>query len=110
VAIEAPEGGRVLADLAPDERLASWHFVDREGRRSSGGLAAVPLLRELPGGAPPAALLERFPTATERAYDWVVRHREALGRMVTEGAGRRAEARIDRRAQQSVPGVHCVSR
>jgi predicted DCC family thiol-disulfide oxidoreductase YuxK len=96
--IESEEGRRLLADLGPGEREASWHYVDRAGRRSSAGAAAVPMLRELPGGAPLSALLGRFPGPTERAYRWVADHRSALGRAVTEGAKRRADRRIEARA------------
>ncbi len=97
VAIESTEGARLLSDLSPDQRLASWHFVGGGGARESGGTAAPPLLRELPLGRPLAAILERFPGATEHAYAWVVRQRGSLGKLIPAGAKRRAEARIRRR-------------
>jgi predicted DCC family thiol-disulfide oxidoreductase YuxK len=98
VPINSAEGERVLSDLSEDRRQGSWHFVDRNGSRSSGGTAAVPLLRELPGGRPAAALLARLPGATDRTYGWVSRHRGSLGRLITAGAKRRADARISERA------------
>jgi len=40
----------------------------------------------LPAGAPIAALASAFPRATNRAYRWVARHRERLGRVLGERA------------------------
>jgi predicted DCC family thiol-disulfide oxidoreductase YuxK len=96
-AIDSAEGKRLLADLSSEQRAASWHLVEADGRRSSAGAAAAALLRELPGGGPLAALLERFPRATERTYGWVARNRRELGRLIPAGAKRRADARIARR-------------
>jgi predicted DCC family thiol-disulfide oxidoreductase YuxK len=95
--IGSAEGRLLLADLSEERRQASWHFVDEEGNRSSAGSAAPPLLRLLPGGRAPAALMERFPRATGRAYAWVARNRSIFGRPLTAGAKRRADARIRRR-------------
>jgi predicted DCC family thiol-disulfide oxidoreductase YuxK len=97
VAIDSAEGARLLADLPAGRRLDSWHFVDREGRVSSAGPAAAPLLRELPGGGPLAALAERFPAATARGYEWVARNRSRLGRVIPAAGKRRADRRIRRR-------------
>jgi predicted DCC family thiol-disulfide oxidoreductase YuxK len=95
--IQSAEGDARLAGLSEEERLRSWHFVDAQGRRHSAGAAAAPLLHELPGGGLPAALLERFPAATDRAYRWVAEHRSAFGRPLSGVARRRADARIRRR-------------
>jgi predicted DCC family thiol-disulfide oxidoreductase YuxK len=97
VPIDSVEGRQLLGDLGPDEREASWHFVDAAGNRASAGAAAPPLLRLLPGGRLPAALLSRFPAATERAYAWVARNRSIFGRPLTASAKRRADTRIRRR-------------
>jgi predicted DCC family thiol-disulfide oxidoreductase YuxK len=99
VPIESQEGARLLSGLGEEERSASWHLIDAEERRHSAGAAVAPLFRELPGGMPPARLMERFPGATERAYSWVARHRSALGRPITGGARRRADARIRSRIE-----------
>ena len=80
VALGTPEADALLADVAPDERAASWHLVSPAGERTSAGAAAPPLLRLLPGGRVPAALLERMPGLTDRAYRWVAGHRSWLGR------------------------------
>ena len=95
--IQSAEGDAHLGGLGADERLRSWHFVDAQGRRLSAGAAAAPLLRELPGGGPLAALLERIPAAADRAYGWVAEHRSAFGRPLSEAVKRRADARIRRR-------------
>jgi predicted DCC family thiol-disulfide oxidoreductase YuxK len=86
VPIQSEEGARLLADLSAQERLASWHLVTPDVRRSSGGAAAGPLARLLPAGAPIAFLAETFPRSTDRLYRWVARHRDALGRWLGEQA------------------------
>jgi predicted DCC family thiol-disulfide oxidoreductase YuxK len=81
VAIQSEEGQTLLADVAPDRRLDSWHLVG-EGEVRSGGAAAPALFRELPAGRPLAATLRTFPRATDRAYRWVADHRDLLARML----------------------------
>jgi predicted DCC family thiol-disulfide oxidoreductase YuxK len=61
--------------------MASWHLISPDGRRWSAGAAAPPLLRLLPGGRLPAAVLAAFPGPTERGYRFVAEHRGALGRL-----------------------------
>jgi predicted DCC family thiol-disulfide oxidoreductase YuxK len=82
VALGSPEADRLLADLTPAQRDASWHLVDESGRRNSAGAALAPALTLLPGGRGPAALVARMPHLTERGYRWVVDHRGLLGRFV----------------------------
>jgi predicted DCC family thiol-disulfide oxidoreductase YuxK len=96
VALGTEEADRLLADLTPEQREASWHLVSPEGARWSAGAAAPPFLRLLPRGQLPAALLERTPRLTERAYGWVAEHRSALGRLIPQAAKRRADDRIAR--------------
>ena len=81
VAIQSSEGARLLADLSEEERLDSWHLVGPEAQVRSGGAAAAPLARLLPGGAPLAALFETFPRATDRVYRWIADHRGAFGKV-----------------------------
>jgi len=64
---------------------------------SSAGAAFVPLLELLPGGAPLARAAARFPRALERGYAAVAGRRSALGKLVTDGAKRRADGRIAER-------------
>ena len=81
VAIQSEEGQRLLAPVAPEHRLDSWHLVV-DGEVRSAGAAAPPLLDVLPGGRPLAALLRAFPDATERAYRWVADHRDVVARLL----------------------------
>jgi predicted DCC family thiol-disulfide oxidoreductase YuxK len=97
VALGSPTADGLLADLTSEERMRSWHLVAPDGRRWSAGAAAPPLLRLLPGGRVPAALLARAPAATERAYRWVAEHRTLVGKPISEEAKRRADARISQR-------------
>ena len=94
VALETDEAKRLLSGMPHEQRMASWHLVDSEGRVSSAGAGFAPLLRLLPGGGPPAALADRVPRATDRAYRAVAGRRSFFGRFVTDGAKRRADARI----------------
>jgi predicted DCC family thiol-disulfide oxidoreductase YuxK len=80
VPIQGSEGGRLLADLPEERRLASWHLVTGDGRRYSAGAAIPPLMRMLPGGGPIATLASRFPRATEWLYQAVAARRGAFGR------------------------------
>ena len=75
VAIQSEEGSRLLAPLAPEARLDSWHLVRADGTLFSGGAVAAPLARLLPGGRPLAAVFAAFPGATERVYRLVARNR-----------------------------------
>jgi predicted DCC family thiol-disulfide oxidoreductase YuxK len=102
VAIQSEEADRLLQGMPPDERLNSWHLVDADGEVRSAGAAFPGLLRRLPGGSPLAALTVRAPRATDRAYRWVAGNRSRWGKLVTDGAKRRADARVreaERRAQ-----------
>lgn len=81
VPLQTPEAARLLPDLSPEDRLASWHVAEG-GRVTSGGAAVPEVLRLLPGGAPLAALAARFPGGTDRAYRWVADHRDRIGRLL----------------------------
>src|SRR5215211_4263805 len=82
VAIQSPEGDRLLADVPPDHRLDSWHLIEPGGERHSAGAGAAPLARLLPAGRPLAFLFGGFPRTTDRAYRWVADHRDRLARLV----------------------------
>lgn len=95
VALQDPEADLLLKDV-PD-RMSSWHLVDPDGGVNSAGPALAPLFRLLPGGAPLAAVADRFPGAAGRGYRWVADHRSWFGKPVTAAAKRRADALIDER-------------
>jgi predicted DCC family thiol-disulfide oxidoreductase YuxK len=106
-ALGAAQADALLAELSPEERAASWHLVSPDGGRWSAGAAAPPLLRLLPGGRVPAAVLARWPRLTERAYRWVADHRSAFSRMIPSSAKRRADERI---AQAAISAGSLASR
>ncbi len=97
VALQGAEAEILLSEIEHERRLASWHLVDAAGIVHSGGEAAAPLLKLLPGGGPAAALALRAPNLVNRAYAGVVERRGALGRPVSAGAKRRADALIAQR-------------
>jgi predicted DCC family thiol-disulfide oxidoreductase YuxK len=99
MAIQSEEAERLLAGMPEDERLASWHLVDGDGTIRSAGAAFPGLFRLLPGASPLAALISRIPRATDRAYRWVAGNRSRWGKLVTDGAKRRADRRIADRSR-----------
>jgi predicted DCC family thiol-disulfide oxidoreductase YuxK len=86
VALQDPGADDLLAGMDAHKKMASWHLVTAEGRIYSGGAAAAPLFRLLPGGRPFAALFSAFPGVTERTYRLVARNRDRLGRLVGQSA------------------------
>ncbi len=96
--LQTAEADRLLADLSPEQRMASWHLAAPDGRRWSAGYAAPPLLRLLPGGRLAAAVLGAAPMFTDRAYRWVADHRSVFSKLIPERAKRRADERIATRS------------
>ena len=92
IALQRSEADDLLGDLAPAERMASWHLISPTGERHSGGAALPPLLELLPGGRLPAAAFARFPGLTDRGYRFAADHRSQLSKLVPSSAKRRALA------------------
>ena len=97
LALQRAEAEHLLADLSPDQRMASWHLISPAGTRSSGGAALAPLLRLLPGGLAPAGALARLPRLADRGYRWVADHRSQLSKGIPAGVKHRATGRVLRR-------------
>ena len=106
VALGTPEADRLLAEVSGDERASSWHLIGDDGEVRSAGAGFEPLLELLPAAGPLGGLARRFPHATERGYRLVSGNRSFFGKFVTEGAKRRADARI---AERSGPQVAATS-
>jgi predicted DCC family thiol-disulfide oxidoreductase YuxK len=94
LSLQSKEAERLLAGMSEEARMGSWHLVDDAGAVHSAGAGIAPLLRLLPGGSPLAALAARVPRAMERGYRWVAGRRSLWGKLVTDGAKRRADRRI----------------
>jgi predicted DCC family thiol-disulfide oxidoreductase YuxK len=86
VALQSEQADDFLMGMDRERKMASWHLVALNGRTYSDGEAVPHLARLLPAGAPIAALATAFPRTTDRAYRWVARHRERLGRVLGEQA------------------------
>jgi predicted DCC family thiol-disulfide oxidoreductase YuxK len=84
--IQGEAGDQLLANVPRGRRLASWHLVTDDGQIWSAGAAVPVLLRQARWGRLVAPVFETFPEATERAYDWVARHRAQLGALIGERA------------------------
>jgi predicted DCC family thiol-disulfide oxidoreductase YuxK len=97
IALQRAEADDLLRELTPAERMASWHLISPAGDRSSGGAAMPPLLRLLPAGRLPAAVLARLPRLTDRGYRWVAQHRSQLSKCVPSSVKQRASERVHRR-------------
>ena len=102
VSIQSEEGQRLLAPVPAEQRLDSFHLVE-EGV-VSGGPALPELLRRLPGGAPPAGLLDRLPGVTDGAYEWIAGHRVQISRFVPGRLKARAARRLDPDGAAPSPG------
>lgn len=89
--LQDAEAQTLLADLEPEERMASWYLISPAAQRWSAGAALPPLLRQLPGGWAPARAFCTFPAMTERCYRWVAGHRSGLSRLLPERLKRRAD-------------------
>jgi predicted DCC family thiol-disulfide oxidoreductase YuxK len=98
VALGTDEAKRLLGDMPLGEQFSSWHLLDESGDVRSAGAGFEPLARLLPAGGPCAAAAARFPDATERGYRAVSGNRSLFGKLVTDGAKRRADARIAERS------------
>jgi predicted DCC family thiol-disulfide oxidoreductase YuxK len=101
VSLQSKEAERLLGGLGEEERMGSWHLVEPDGQVRSAGAGIAPLLRTLPGGSPLAAVARRMPGAMERGYRWVAGRRSRWGKLVTDGAKRRADRRIANRLTAS---------
>lgn len=78
--------GTTLADLSPEQRLASWHVIHPDGRRESGGAALAAVLAVLPGAGWLARLVRAVPGPAEWVYSWVASHRVGISRLLrTQG-------------------------
>jgi len=101
--LQGPEAERLLPGLSQEARMASWHLV-LDGQVYSGGAAAAPLLRLLPGGRPLAPIVAAFPGVSDRAYRLVARNRDRFGRLAgtrcAVDPGRRREAPGSDRAER----------
>lgn len=75
-----------LADLSPQERLASWHVLHPDGHRESGGAALAAVLEQLRGAGGLARVVRAFPGPADRLYRWVASHRVGISRFLrTQG-------------------------
>ncbi|MFM8527692.1 MAG: thiol-disulfide oxidoreductase DCC family protein [bacterium] len=97
VDLHSTEADGLLSGVSEQERLGSWHLIIA-GRRYSAGAAFAPLAGLLPLGRIPAGVLKTWQGPVERAYGFTASQRSRLGRLVTEGADRRATERIQSRS------------
>lgn len=80
------QGGELLADVPPDQRLDAMHAIGADGRVFTGGAAIPVIARELPAGAAPAWLATRWPDGTEHLYRAIAARRTRIGRWLGQDA------------------------
>jgi predicted DCC family thiol-disulfide oxidoreductase YuxK len=97
VPLQSEEAEQLLPGLDPDDRMASMHAAPANGPPASGGAALPALLREVPGGAPLAAVAARFPRAAELGYAAVAGNRSRLSKLVPAALSRRADELVRKR-------------
>ena len=93
--IQSPAGDRLLGDLPDDVRLSSFHFIDTDGTRYSGGIALAPMFDRLPAGHPIAKLLRSLPGPVDVAYEFIATNRQQISRFVPERLKARSRKRLD---------------
>ncbi len=97
VAIQSPEGARLLAGVAEEDRLRTAHVVGPDGVVHSGGDAAPVVADVLPAGAPLAFVARRLPWLVRGGYGVVAGNRMRVSKLVPAGAKRRADAVLAQR-------------
>jgi predicted DCC family thiol-disulfide oxidoreductase YuxK len=102
LALQRRDADELLGELTPDERMASWHLISPTGERHSGGAAVPELLRVLPGGRTPAAVLLRIPRPIDHGYTWIAQHRSQLSRVVPSAAKNRSRDAVSRREREAL--------
>jgi len=94
VALDEPEADRLLEGMPNDDKIASWHLVAPDGRHWSGGDAFAPLAEAL--GHPGARrALEPLRPLLRVGYRLVAGNRNVWGKLISDDAKRRADARIE---------------
>jgi predicted DCC family thiol-disulfide oxidoreductase YuxK len=91
VPIQSPLGSELLVDVVPSDRLRSAHVVRDNGCRRSGGAAAADVLSVLPPTRALGRLARSLPRTTASLYGVLAARRRILGRLVGNGARRRAD-------------------
>ena len=90
LALQDPAAGPLLGAMDEATRMGSWHFVDDDGRVTSGGRAFGPLLAHLPAGRALARLADRGSKPSPVAA-------RCAGRLIPGAAKQRARDRIAER-------------
>ena len=101
LAIQSPDGERLLAPIAPAERMTSAHVVTPDGRVFSGGDAVPVIARRLPGGAPVALIGRVLGGPMRWGYRQIAENRTALSRHVPNERKDRAAAAIERHRRRA---------
>ncbi|MCW2998812.1 MAG: hypothetical protein JWN65_2361 [Solirubrobacterales bacterium] len=92
VAIQSPEGARLLAPVPPADRLKTAHVVGSDGVVHSGGDAAAVVADVLPAGAPFAFVARLLPWVVRGGYGLIAGNRMRVSKVVPAGAKQRADA------------------
>lgn len=103
IEIQSADGDRLLADVAPADRLRSAHLITPNGVVLSGARAAPALFRELRFGTPLAVLCAVAMPLVAAAYYVLTRVRGPVGRRLPSAWCARADRLIANRRRGIVP-------
>ncbi|MCW3013685.1 MAG: hypothetical protein JWO02_777 [Solirubrobacterales bacterium] len=92
VAIQSPEGARLLAAVPEEARLKTAHVVGPDDVVHSGGDAAAVVADVLPAGAPVAFVARLLPWVVRGGYSLIAGNRTRVSKLVPAGAKQRADA------------------
>jgi len=110
VPIQSPLGSKLLADVAPNDRLRSAHVVTDDGRHRSGGAAAADVLSALPQTRVLGRLAHGLPRTTATLYGVVAARRQSFGRFVGKDARRRADGLLEASSAKTAAELDARSR
>lgn len=80
IALQSSLAAERLAEMTPDERMASWHLRRPDGTIISGGAALPDVLNLVGKHGVVARLMRLMPGLTDRMYRWISVHRVFVGR------------------------------
>ena len=108
--IQSPAGDKLLGDLPDDVRLSSFHFVDIDGTRYSGGVALAPMFDRLPGvfGHLIARVLRAMPGPVDVMYEFIATNRQQISTFIPEPLKARARRTVEEVLEEKASELEAI--